>query len=180
MPFPSKLRLDHTPEGKKEKVKRADVIGPYSSGMSGMRKLLARRREEIEKEAKMDTEALENTQGEPKAQNAKRDKKETRKEQAIETEPDILEPRHGRVNGVSSNRDNILPTSPPARSKADSYSSLRAPSSKVHRSHASAPKLRKARNKFSLDDDDDEDQEWSMSVEELKSYHARVRTQIFH
>ena len=180
VPIPSKLRFDHTPEGKKEKAKRAEVIGPYSSGMSGMRKLLARRKEELEKEAEMDTEAIVQTQSEAGASNAEPDTKETRKDQVIETDSEIaLEPRQGRVhvNGVSPNRDDTFSSSP-ARLKGDSYSSLRAPSSKVHRSHASAPKLRKPRNKFSLDDDEEE-QEWTMSVDELKNYQAQVRSVFF-
>ena len=185
VPNPSKLRFDHTPESKKDKAKRVpDVIGPYSTGMSGMRKLLARRREELEKEAELDTESklekgdLQNASG---ISGSEADVKETQKDKVVEADmEDDSTPVQSRihVNGVSPKRDAISPKGSPMRSKGDSYSSLRASSSKVHRSHAPAPKLKRARNKFSLEDEEEEE-EWSMSVDELKKYQARVRGSSF-
>ncbi|KAF8531658.1 hypothetical protein JB92DRAFT_2198359 [Gautieria morchelliformis] len=180
VPNPSKLRFDHTPEGKKDKGKRVpEVVGPYSSGMSGMRKLLARRRDELQKEAEMKNEGKVLAQGGPQAPHAEGDVNGARKDQSIETDADDNSEPHQsgvHVNGISSKEAAALPSSPP-RSKADSYSSLRAPSNRVHRSHASAPKLKKPKNKFSLDDDEEEE-EWGMSVEELKNYQALTQTRI--
>ena len=162
VPFPSKLRFDHTPESKRDKAKRVpDIIGPYSSGMPGIRKLLARHKEELEKESERNSKKVppEHDSG---VTGAEAEEQENQKDEVTDIVP---ESRQGRdqVNGSSSKR-----------LKGDTYSSLRAPSGKAHRSHASAPKLKKPRNKFSLDDEEEEG-EWGMSVEELKKYHAQVR-----
>jgi hypothetical protein len=183
--MPSKLRFDHTPEGRKDKTKRGPaIVGPYSSGMFGMRKLLARRREELalEREAEIEAEAKPEPENEHKPSLSEepemefehlRDKGKT-KHVEVEKE-DTRESRKARpqVNGVTAKADGLPRSRSPPRSKGDGpYSTLRAPTSRVSRTHAPAPRLKKARNKFSLDDDDEES-EWGMSVEEVKSYQAQ-------
>ena len=185
VPMASKLIFDHTPEGRKGKERRSSTsIGPYSSGMSGMRKLLARRREELEREVEVEVESGQprgrrrSHSGEPEVEfEAYGKRKDEGKPELIQTEmADGRESRKIRplVNGSA---DLALPrTRSATRSKPDGkHSTLRVPTTRVSRRHAPAPQLKTTRNKFSLNDDDDDDEPaWSMSVEDIKSYQAQA------
>jgi len=147
VPAPPKFGFDHLPSGKK---RRTSIVQPYSSEMSGMRKLLQRKKQELEQV----TKELEGVADDIKEVISPSEDKETR----MENKEDVPQPVQ-----ISDKVESI----PPRSSKAESYNGLRAPRDKVTLAHSPAPR---ARNKFSLRDEDDE--EPSLTVKELKNFKA--------
>lgn len=149
VPLPSK----RFPGDEFRKPKVPDV-SPYPTETSGLRKLLQRRRETGLQDVSVGKTTQDNAGETAYAVTLKG---AVQKEEAnIEVVPEFL------------------PTATEASArnpKLEGYSSLRAPTMRLRRPHASAPQLRKPRNKFSLKEDGDET---SLNLNELKSYEATV------
>jgi hypothetical protein len=172
VPLPSKFGFDHSLERKK---KRPSFVGPYSAEMSGMRKLLQKRKQELEEEE---------TAAEKGSHKKKSVEVDIQREDKVEKRHQDETSREAGKEDVNGSPRTVGQVTPKATvlarsSKTDSYMGLRASNSRVTRSHAPAPQLKKHRNKFSLNEDDDDDDDVPMSVEDLKNYKAKVRILLF-